>query len=379
MSDMNDSSGGSPAPRRPAPLQRWFAEMKRRKVFRVITVYGAVSFAVLELADLVFPLVQLPPWAVGMVLWMAVLGFPIGVVLAWAFEVTPDGVKRTVGAAPEEIDSIVAAPALTRWRPGLLALGGLVLLAVGFYGGSRRSATNSAGETLATAAEPAAGPEVSYLALADDPRPAIAVLPFEDLSPERDQGAYSDGIPLEISTALSKIRGLRIAARSSAFAYRGRDLDMRQVGGELGVAYLLGGAVRKDGDQLRIDAELVSASDGFQLWSGTYDRGLENIFVVQTEIAEEIANSLRVPLGLNPESLVSATLDMDAYDLYLSGRAGHASSGVRGRRGHHPVRGGRRQRFHVGAGVGRTGGGQRHKTVVHGAGGRIHRPTGMGT
>jgi TolB-like protein len=118
-------------------------------------------------------------------------------------------------------------------------------------------------------AEPPAGSELTYLELADYPRPAIAVLPFTDMSPERDQEYFSDGISLEILTVLSRIRGLRIAARSSAFIYKGRELDLRQVGEELGVPYLLGGSVRKDGDQLRISAELVSASNGFRVWSQT--------------------------------------------------------------------------------------------------------------
>jgi TolB-like protein len=136
------------------------------------------------------------------------------------------------------------------------------------------------------------------------------------MSPERDQEYFSDGISLEILTVLSKIRDLRVASRSSAFIYKGRGLDMRQVGEELGVPYLLGGSVRqvgeelgvpyllggsvrKDGDQVRISAELVSASNGFRLWAQTYERRLENIFTIQTEIAEAITEALRVPLGLS--------------------------------------------------------------------------------
>ncbi|MCH7874263.1 MAG: protein kinase [Gemmatimonadetes bacterium] len=163
--------------------------------------------------------------------------------------------------------------------------------------------------------------DLTYLDLAEDPRPAIAVLPFADMSPERDQEYFSDGISEEILTVLSKIRGLRVAARSSAFMYKGRGVDLRQVGEELGVAYLLDGSVRKDGDQLRISVELVSASNGFRLWSQTYNRRLEKIFAIQTEIAEAIIEALRVPLGLSQEALVSPTLDMDAYDVYLRGRA----------------------------------------------------------
>ncbi len=294
--------------------------MKRRRVFRVIAVYGAVSFVVLEAASVVFPAIPLPEWAISLVLWLVILGFPFAVVLAWAFELTPEGVKRTEAAAPAEIDSIVAAPALTRWSPGLLALGGLVLLATAFYGG-RRSAADSGDGAVAPPVSTPPGSELTYLDLAEDPRPAIAVLPFTDMSPNGDQEYFSDGISEEILTVLSKIRDLRVAARSSAFIYKGRDLDLRQVGEALGVPYLLGGSVRKDSDQLRISAELVSVADGFRLWSQTYDRRLDNVFAIQTEIAEAITEALRIPLGLSSDELVSPTLDMDAHDLYLSGRA----------------------------------------------------------
>jgi TolB-like protein/Flp pilus assembly protein TadD len=162
---------------------------------------------------------------------------------------------------------------------------------------------------------------LSYLDLDHDPRPAIAVLPFDDMSPEGDQEYFSDGISGEILAVLAKIRGLRVAARSSAFTYKGRDSDLRRVGEELGVPYLLDGSVRKDGNQVRISVQLVSAADGFVLWSQTYERRLENVFAIQSEIAATVADSLRVPLGLSQEELVSSTLDMAAHDLYLSGRA----------------------------------------------------------
>ena len=155
----------------------------------------------------------------------------------------------------------------------------------------------------------------------DDPRPAIAVLSFADMSPAHDQEYFSDGISEEILSALSRIRNLRVAARSTAFTYKGRDLDLRQVGKALGVQYLLAGSVRKDGDQLRISAELVNATDGFRVWAQTYERRLQGVFAIQSEIAAAISEALRVPLGLSREELVSATLDMTAHDLYLSGRA----------------------------------------------------------
>ena len=318
---MSESSNPSPDPQHAPLYQRWLAEMKRRRVPRVIAVYGASSFVTLEVADLVFPAIPLPEVAISLVLWVLILGFPIVVALAWAFDVTPQGLRRTEAATPGEISAIVAAPALTRWPSGLLALGGLALLAVTFYGG-RRSAAEMNNEAPTPSVEmPATSEMVPFWDPGEDPRPSIAVLPFADVSQEGDQEYFSDGISMEIQTMLSKIRDLRVAGRSSAFAYRGRDLDMRQIGQELGVDFLLDGSVRKDGDQLRISAELVSVTSAMSVWTDTFNRTLENVFAIQIEIAESIAASLRVPLGLSQQALVSPTLDMEAHDLYLSGRA----------------------------------------------------------
>lgn len=312
------------SPRPAAAYQRWLAELKRRKVFRVVTVYGAVSFVVLEAADVVFPAIPLPDWGIILVFWMLVLGFPLAVVLAWAFEMTPDGVRRTESATPGEIEAIVGAPARTRWPPGLLALGGLVLMAAAFYGG-RRSAS-APGD--AAAEPPSSESGLAYVDPEEDPRPAIAVLPFADMSPEGDQEYFSDGISEEILTMLSRIRDLRVAARSSAFTYRGGGVDLREVGEELGVPYLLAGSVRKDGDELRISAELVSAQDGLRIWAETYDRRLQNVFAIQREIAQAITEALRVPLGLSREALVVPTADVEAHDLYLSARAAMRQRGA---------------------------------------------------
>jgi TolB-like protein/predicted Zn-dependent protease len=303
-------------------LPRFFAELKRREVYPVIAVYGASSLVVLEAADLIVPLAGLPEWTIQAVLWAAVVGFPIAMVFAWVFDLTAEGVKRTGAARPGEIDEIMQQSAMARWAWGLLGLAGIGLFALGFWGGIRSGSGGDDGRSTATT------PGAAYVAPADDPRPAIAVLPFADMSPERDQQYFSDGISEEILTALSRIRGLRVASRSSAFTYDARDADLRVVGADLGVPYLLAGTVRKDGDQVRITAELVNAADNFRLWSDAYDRRLESIFAVQSEIAGAIAEALRVPLGLSEDELVSPTLDMDVHDLYLSGRAAMRSRGT---------------------------------------------------
>ena len=300
----------------PAGHQRFFAELKRRHVFRVMAVYGIVGFVILQVADLAIPALLLPEWTYRFVALILLLGFPIAVIVAWAFEVTPEGIKKTEAADSTQIEAIVAQPAVRRWSAGLLALlgGGLLL-----YGGWWLGSQAAPGATVVTEAEPSE----TRLAVAgsESARPTIAVLPFADMSPEGDQEYFSDGITEELLNTLAKIRDLKVMARTSAFAFKGENLDMRAVGDSLDARYLVEGSVRKAGDQLRITAQLIDAEDGSHLWSEAYDRRLENVFAIQTEIAEAIAAELRVPLGLaEGERLVSATEDFEAYDLYLQGR-----------------------------------------------------------
>ncbi|HSM09348.1 MAG TPA: tetratricopeptide repeat protein [Gemmatimonadota bacterium] len=298
--------------------QRFLAELKRRKVFRVMAVYGIVGFIVLQVVDLAVPALLLPDWTYRFVALLLLVGLPVAVVLAWAFEQTPQGLKRTERAAPTEIEAIVAAPVHQRWPAGLLALLGVTLLVGGWWLGQR-------GTAEAGTANPDDAPAELRLALADERRdslPSLAVLPFVDMSPDRDQEYFSDGITEETLNVLAKLPELRVAARTSAFAFKDRQMDMRAVGDSLGVAYLIEGSVRKSGDQLRITAQLIDSRTGSHVWSDTYDRTLDNVFQIQTEIAEAIANQLRVPLGIDePSDLVTPTSDVEAYDLYLAGRA----------------------------------------------------------
>jgi TolB-like protein/Flp pilus assembly protein TadD len=300
--------------------QQLFAELKRRHVFKVAAIYGATAFVVLQLADLLGQGLQLPAEFLSMVTVLVLLGFPFALILAWAFEVTPEGVRRTDRASDEELAAIVAEPASRRWPAGLLALAGAAALVTGAWWAGRRSA-----EPVQPQAAAAAGSDslqLSYADVADDARPSIAVLPFADMSREGDQEYFSDGMTEELLNTLANIRELRVSGRTSTFAYKDRDEDLRTIGDELGVQYLVEGSVRKDGDQLRITAQLIDAGDGSHMWSDTYDRKLEGVFAIQTEIATSIADQLRIPLGLeDPADLVQPTGDFGAYDLYLSARA----------------------------------------------------------
>ena len=302
----------------PSFLPRLFAEMKRRRVFRVMAVYGIVGFVILQVVDLAVPALLLPDWTYRLVALILLVGFPVAIVLAWAFEQTPDGLKRTERADPAEIEAIVAQPAARRWTPGLLALAGIVLLFGGWWMG-RQTAPDTDEAADATNAE-------ARLALSDpddDARASIAVLPFADMSPDGDQEYFSDGMTDEIMNVLVKVDQFRVPARTSAFTYKKQEKDARQIGSELGVGYLVEGSVRKAGDMLRITAQLIDAETDEHLWSETYDRELTaaNVFDIQTEIAMAIAEALTVPLGLDDASdLVKPTGDLEAYDLYLAGR-----------------------------------------------------------
>ncbi|MEJ2204149.1 MAG: hypothetical protein P8170_08565 [Gemmatimonadota bacterium] len=302
----------------PSGTPRWLADLKRRKVPRVVAAYGAVSLLVIEVADLVFPRLLLPDWTVSLVIWLAILGFPVAVALTWALEWTPEGMRRTAPASDAEIAAIAHGPQRRLWRSGLAVLMGPLLLGLGFWAGTR-SASSPAAEAGSPAASNRSGS--TYVDPAEDERPAVAVLPFADVSEAGDQRYFSDGISEEILNVLSRIRNLRVAARSSAFSLGSEDVDARRAGAALGVPFVLAGSVRKFDDQVRISVELVSVEDGFRLWGETFQRTLDDVFAIQTEIARVVARELRVPLGLPPEELADATLDTIAYDRYLAGRA----------------------------------------------------------
>ncbi|TFG61698.1 MAG: tetratricopeptide repeat protein, partial [Gemmatimonadales bacterium] len=282
-------------------------------------MYGATAFVLLQVADLLAQGMGLSEGILRVTTFLVLIGFPIAIVLAWAFDMTPEGVKRTGEAAAGEIECIVAAPASQRLPAGLMALVGVVALVLGAWWVGTKT---GAGPDLAPTGSVPSDVRLAFVDPTVDPRPSIAVLPFADMSPEGDQEYFSDGITEEILNVLAKIRELRVAARTSTFALKDQDLTAAQWGDTLKVGYFVEGSVRKSGDQVRITAQLIDTSDGSHVWSENYDRSLVNIFQIQTEIAEAIAEALTVPLGLeDPARLVNPTTDVDAYDLYLAGRA----------------------------------------------------------
>jgi TolB-like protein/Flp pilus assembly protein TadD len=272
-------------------------ELKRRRVGKVAVAYGAVAWGATEAASVVLPALHVPEWAMTFIVVFLLVGFPIAMVLAWVFDATPDGIQRT-----EPLPDVPARNrVLTRAAYGaavLLAMAGLAYLL--YERGLGR-------------------------AQAADGHGSIAVLPFANLSGDPAQDYFSDGMSEELLNLLARVPGLQVAARTSAFAYKGRNVDIREVGRELGVETVLEGSVRQSNGEVRITAQLIDAESGFHLWSETYDRKLEDIFAVQDEIAQAIVARLRIQLAPKEQQLAQReqppTRDVEAYELYLQGQA----------------------------------------------------------
>ncbi len=281
----------------PRGLQTLLAELKRRKVFQLAAVYGATAFVVLQVADLSFPRLGLPDWTVTFVLVLELAGFPFALVLAWAYETGPGGLRRTEPAAPGELEAIVAEPRARRWPAGIAAVVGVLLLgAAAAWGfglvGHRHARYDS-----------------------------IAVLPFTNMSGDPANEYFGDGLAEELLNSLANIPGLKVAARTSAFALKNSKLGVRAIGDTLGVAAVLEGSVRRSEGRVRIVAELSDARTGYDLWSHTYDRPMTELFAVQSAIASEIVDALAIRLSGGAASLArGGTSNVAAYDIYLEGR-----------------------------------------------------------
>jgi TolB-like protein len=283
-----------------------FDELKRRKVFRVAVVYAATAFAVLQGADIILPNLGVPGWAMGFLVVVVLLGFPIALVLAWALEVTPDGVRRTADAPGEAGEG---TPSLLGTRT-LVVAGLLVALGVGLSAGWVLKPGAGSGPVAEAGTEGAV-----------DVRASIAVLPFADLSPERDQEWFSDGLAEEILNLLAAVRDLSVASRTSAFSFKGSAAPIPEIGERLGVRYVLEGSVRKAGERIRVTAQLIDVQTDRHLWSQNYDRTLADVFAVQDEIAGAIGEALRVQLlGRDGEMVAATEIAPELYEKFLQSR-----------------------------------------------------------
>ncbi len=291
-----------------------FQELKRRNVIKVAAAYVVVSWLVAQVLQLVFESFGTPDWVMKTVLVLMAFGLVFVLFFAWAFEMTPEGLKRE-----KEVDRSQSITPQTGKKLNNVILV-LMAMAIGYFAydkfvlsGSREAEHAEAAKLVAEQAAEQVGTELDK---------SVAVLPFVDMSPEQDQDYFTDGLTENLLNALAQLRELKVAGRTSSFAFKNKNLDLRSIGNELGVANLLEGSVQKSGEQVRITAQLVSAEDGYHLWSQTYDRTLKDIFAVQDEIANEVARAMQVTLlgqdvAVQPVAASSET--GAAYNDYLKG------------------------------------------------------------
>ena len=286
----------------------FFVELKRRNVYKVAIAYAVVAWLLIQAASILFPTFEAPPWVMKVFVTAIIFGFPVALILAWAFELTPEGIKRAEEAAPNEsITRGTGRKLIAITVP--LAVIAACLLAFQFL--RPKSATTA---VVANASPP--GPA----AITDK---SIAVLPFENLSEDKANAYFADGIQDEILARLSKIADLKVISRTSTQKYKSAPNNLREIAQQLGVAHILEGSVQKAGDQVRVNVQLINAQTDAHLWADTYDRKLTDIFVVESEIAKSIADQLQAKLtGGEVQALaVKPTIIPEAYDAYLRGLA----------------------------------------------------------
>ncbi len=285
-------------------MQSFFTELKRRNVFRVAVAYAVSAWFLLQLADVVLGNIGAPVWVFKVILLMLGIGLPVAVLLAWAYELTPDGLKKEKDIDRSQSITSVTGKKLEYFTIGVLSLVVLFFVVREFVPGAEKP--------------PEQATEVATTALPS----SIAVLPFEDYSEKADQEYFSRGIAEEILNLLAQTQGLRVAARTSSFAFSSGDTDIREIGEKLGVETVLEGSIRKSGDTIRITAQLINIKDGYHMWSETYDRDYDDIFKIQDDIAASILASLKVQLLGEQQQVatVERANNLDAYSAFLIGK-----------------------------------------------------------
>jgi TolB-like protein/cytochrome c-type biogenesis protein CcmH/NrfG len=290
----------------------FFNELKRRNVFKVAAAYIIVGWLIMQVGDTLGPALLLPGWINSALAFFLILGFPLALFFAWAFEMTPEGLKKE-----KEVDRSESITHVTSQKLNYTIMI-LMALALGYFAFDKfvlapelESASLSP-DAVAQAGQAEPGQSTQT------PGKSIAVLPFVNMSSDAEQEYFSDGLSEELLNLLAKVPGLQVAARTSSFSFKGQNLEIPDIASRLGVSNVLEGSVRKSGKQVRITAQLIQADNGFHLWSETFDREMDNIFEIQDEIAAAVVDSLKVTLlGEAPKSRET---DPEAYRLYLEGQ-----------------------------------------------------------
>jgi len=275
----------------------FFAELKRRNVYKVAIAYGVVAWLLIQVATQVFPFFEIPNWVVRLVVLVIVIGFPVALIIAWAFELTPEGLKRTETADAEHS----AGRSRKRTWIYVVIIAGAISIGLFFLGRYTNSKQNAGAEL---------------------PGKSIAVLPFDNLSRDPDNAYFAEGVQDEILTRLAKVADLKVISRTSTQKYKSAPDNLRDIAKQLGVSNILEGSVQKAADQVRVTVQLINATNDAHLWAETYDRKLTDIFTVESEIAKTIADTLRAKLTGSEERMMSKkpTANPEAYEFYLKGR-----------------------------------------------------------
>src|SRR6266536_2434286 len=296
--------------------RHFISELGRRNVYKVAVAYAVVGWLLVQVTTQVFPIFEIPNWALRLIVLAIVIGFPIALVLAWAFELTPQGLKRT-----EDVDVAPQKRAKSHVWIYVVVLGAALSLGLFFFG--RYTARYNA--VPRSASEELRRDKLSEAAATGSiPQKSIAVLPFVNMSADKNDEYLSDGMTEELINVLSKVPGLRVPGRTSCFAFKGKNEDdiFRKVGEQLHVNSVLEGSVRKAGDKLRITAQLINVADGYHLWSEDYDGDVRDIFAFQSNVAQRVVEALQVKLGVEAARALSKkpTENPEAHRLYLLGR-----------------------------------------------------------
>jgi len=277
----------------------FFAELKRRNVYKVAVAYAVIAWLLMQIASQIFPFFEIPNWAVRLVVLLLIIGFPIALIIAWAFELTPEGIKRTQSA-----DS---AREHSRGKVWIGVVVVAAVLSVGLFLLGRFTASRQSEHASSTSL----------------PEKSIAVLPFENLSEDKTNAYFATGIEDEILTRLAKISELKTISRTSTAQYQSRPTNLSEIAKQLGVAHVLEGSVQKAGDGVRVNVQLINAQNDSHIWAETYDRKLTDIFAVESDVAKAVADALQAKLtGHEQQALaVKPTNNPEAYDAYLRGLA----------------------------------------------------------
>jgi len=276
--------------------KNFFAELKRRNVYKVAIAYGVVAWLLMQVASQIFPFFEIPNWAVRLVVLLLIIGFPIALVIAWAFEATPEGIKRT-----EAADAAGERSRGSAWVY-IVLIG--AALSIGLFFVGRYTARTGRAQS------------------SELPEKSIAVLPFENLSDEKGNAYFAEGVQDEILTRLAKVADLKVISRTSTQKYKSAPDNLRTIAQQLGVANILEGSVQKANDQVRVSVQLINATNDAHLWADIYDRKVTDIFAAESEISKTIADTLQAKLtGSELKAMAKVpTTNSEAYELYLKGR-----------------------------------------------------------